>query len=210
MGEASALAQGLPVPITSASSFRTSEYTLYLKVQGTKCLGLIKTGYKNLYVREFSTAGMINIRPLCILDFYVNEKCQREGHGKHLFDCVLEDEKIEPKMLAYDRPSHKFLSFLRKHFNLYDYFPQSNNFVVFNEYFEKLNEENKAKKESRQHYTYNQTYYNPYGTTTNIRDKHRRGQGVFTALGSQMVQRSDSMQQPRSYSAYEKFQRKHS
>ena len=135
MGDASALAQGLHMPITSSSSFKSSNYILYFKIHGSKWLGLIKTGYKNLYVREYHSTGMINIKPLWILDFYVSENWQREGHGKHLFDWVLEDEKIEPKMLAYDRPSHKFLSFLNKHFGLWDYYPQNNNFVVFNEYF---------------------------------------------------------------------------
>lgn len=37
--------------------------------------------------------------------------------------------------MAYDRPSIKLLSFLKKHFNLYEYIPQANNFVVFNDYF---------------------------------------------------------------------------
>lgn len=86
MGDASSFAQGIHIPITSASNFRSSQYILYLKVQGKKCYGLIKTGYKNLFIREYSSAGMINIKPLCILDFYVYEKCQRAGHGKHLFD----------------------------------------------------------------------------------------------------------------------------
>lgn len=207
MGDASSFAQGINMPITSASSFRTSEYILYLKVQGNLCYGLIKTGYKNLYVREFVSSGMINIKPLCILDFYVHESCQRAGHGKDLFDCVLEDEKIEPFMLAYDRPSHKYLSFLRKHFNLYNYTPQSNNFVIFNEYFEKINEENKAKRLAKEtkSYTYS-NYFNPYGTSNQIETNQRRGQGVFSALGSQMLHRTDSVKNNRGYSAYERFQ----
>ncbi|KAF4742693.1 Alpha-tubulin N-acetyltransferase 1, partial [Perkinsus olseni] len=36
---------------------------------------------------------------------------------------------------AYDRPSPKLLSFLRKHYGLHKYMPQGNNFVVFSEYF---------------------------------------------------------------------------
>mmetsp|Transcript_25787 Transcript_25787/g.29713 ORF Transcript_25787/g.29713 Transcript_25787/m.29713 type:complete len:122 (+) Transcript_25787:21-386(+) len=64
MGDASSLAQGLTGVITTSTSFRSSDYTLYLKVHGNKCLGLIKTGYKNLYVREFHNSSMINIKPL--------------------------------------------------------------------------------------------------------------------------------------------------
>jgi len=37
--------------------------------------------------------------------------------------------------MAYDRPSSKLLNFLKKNFNLRDYCPQANNFVVFNDYF---------------------------------------------------------------------------
>lgn len=150
---------------------------------------------------------MINIRPLCILDFYVHESCQREGHGKDLYDIVLEDNKIEPKMIAIDRPSHKFLSFMKKHFNLYEYFPQTNNFVVFKEYFDAIQTENKEKRKQREEYSYNRDYYNPYGTSSVIGYKQRRGQGVFSALGSQMLHRADSVQHPRGYSAYKKFQR---
>jgi hypothetical protein len=48
---------------------------------------------------------------------------------------MIENEGTKPELLGYDRPSNKFLSFLTKHYNLKDYVPQSNNFVVFNEYF---------------------------------------------------------------------------
>ena len=135
---------------------------------------------------------MVNIKPLWILDFYVHENWQREGHGKDLFDWVLEDNKIEPKMLAYDRPSHKFLSFLKKYFGLTNYFSQSNNFVVFDEYFEKLNEENAKKYASQTNYGYNNKV-NIYGGSITNRDKNRRSQGVFTALGTQMMHRSESL-----------------
>ena len=74
------------------------------------------------------------IEPLCILDFYVHESFQRLGYGKKLFETMLENENVEPHNLAYDRPSEKFLSFLKKHYNLANYTPQPNNFVVFREY----------------------------------------------------------------------------
>lgn len=121
---------------------------------------------------------------------------------------MLELENIEAKMLAYDRPSHKYLSFLRKYFNLYDYYPQNNNFVIFNEYFEKLNADKGMKVGLKTNYSYTPAY-NPYTTSSAIiRDKQRRGQGVFSVLGSQMMQRSDTGYGDRNYSAYEKFQGK--
>ena len=48
---------------------------------------------------------------------------------------MLDCERIEPRKLAYDRPSFKFLNFLKKYYGLNDYVPQNNNFVVFNDYF---------------------------------------------------------------------------
>ncbi len=48
---------------------------------------------------------------------------------------MLEREKVHPARLGYDRPSPKLLAFLKKHFGLVSYIPQSNNFVVYNEYF---------------------------------------------------------------------------
>ena len=48
---------------------------------------------------------------------------------------MLENENINPDKLAYDRPSNKFTSFLKKHYNLSNYIQQTNNFLVFNDYF---------------------------------------------------------------------------
>jgi len=52
---------------------------------------------------------------------------------------MLNFENIEPKLLAYDRPSPKLIGFLRKHYQLVSYVTQNNNFVVFNEYFQHHN-----------------------------------------------------------------------
>ncbi|CAI2174349.1 8487_t:CDS:2 [Funneliformis geosporum] len=41
---------------------------------------------------------------------------------------------INPCKLAFDRPSDKFRSFLKKHYNLENFVQQPNNFVVFDEY----------------------------------------------------------------------------
>ena len=79
---------------------------------------------------------MIEISPLCVLDFYVNEQVQRGGHGRHLFETMLEDESVKPHKLAYDRPSIKFRSFLAKYYGLSKYVTQNNNFVVFDDYFQ--------------------------------------------------------------------------
>ena len=48
---------------------------------------------------------------------------------------VAQREGVIPSKLAYDRPSGKFLAFLGKYYGLWDYTPQTNNFVVFHQYF---------------------------------------------------------------------------
>lgn len=53
---------------------------MYLKVEGNFVLGFLKTGYRNLFHRDNN--GKINeIKPLCVLDFYVHESVQRKGIG---------------------------------------------------------------------------------------------------------------------------------
>jgi alpha-tubulin N-acetyltransferase 1 len=52
-----------------------------MMVGGKKCLGLLKIGKRNLFIRNES--GMMKeIKPLCVLDFYVHESVQRNGIGK--------------------------------------------------------------------------------------------------------------------------------
>lgn len=87
------------------------------------------------------------IKPTCVLDFYVHESCQRTGVGKvcrwlpqEIFHRFLAEEKKHPAKLAYDRPSEKLLSFLKKHYGLVKFIPQNNNYVVYNQYFEPLKE----------------------------------------------------------------------
>ena len=77
----------------------------------------------------------MEINPLCVLDFYTYESCQRKGYGKIMFNEMLSREKIEPKKMGFDRPSEKFLNFLNKYYGLNDYVPQNNNYVVFKDYF---------------------------------------------------------------------------
>ena len=94
----------------------------------------MKVGVKNLFMRG-TGGGYQEIKPLCVLDFYVHESCQRSGLGKELFERMLELEKKEASQFGYDRPSSKLLGFIAKHYNLRSYSPQSNNFVVYDEYF---------------------------------------------------------------------------
>jgi len=66
----------------------SSDNRLYIRVEGKTAIGFIKVGPRNLFIR--TAAGNIKeIKPLCVLDFYVHESMQRGGHGRALFDLML-------------------------------------------------------------------------------------------------------------------------
>nr|BAB22194.1 unnamed protein product [Mus musculus] len=97
-------------------------------------IGFLKVGYKKLFVLDDREAHN-EVEPLCILDFYIHESVQRHGHGRELFQHMLQKERVEPHQLAIDRPSPKLLKFLNKHYNLETTVPQVNNFVIFEGFF---------------------------------------------------------------------------
>jgi alpha-tubulin N-acetyltransferase 1 len=128
-------AQKLPSVITTFGKVCANCHTLYIKAEGNKCIGILKTGVKKLFIRD-RTGSINEIQPRCVLDFYVSENVQRGGHGKALFERMLQVEKSQPRKLAYDRPSVKLKSFLSKHYNLRNYVKQNNNYIVFEDYFQ--------------------------------------------------------------------------
>ncbi|XP_077335091.1 alpha-tubulin N-acetyltransferase 1 [Lithobates pipiens] len=141
IGKASAKAQRLPAPITSASRMQTNQHQLYILKDCTAktagrgvVIGFLKVGYKKLFVLDHK-GSHIEVEPLCILDFYIHESLQRHGFGKEVFNFMLRTEQVEPQHLAIDRPSEKFTSFLKKHYNLRSTIPQVNNFVIFEGFF---------------------------------------------------------------------------
>lgn len=95
-------------------------HTLYIKSELNKCIGFLKVGYKSLYIRNRSGA-IVEMKPLCVLDFFVDASVQRGGHGKILFDAMLQHQAVSPHKLAYDRPSPKLMGFLAKYFCLTKY-----------------------------------------------------------------------------------------
>ena len=89
MGEASSRAQGLREIITSTQRLQISElHRVYLMKdpQGNNgrgsVVGLLKVGEKNLFVYDAQGKNH-EMKPTCVLDFYINEKVQRRGYGKH-------------------------------------------------------------------------------------------------------------------------------
>lgn len=141
MGAASAKAQGLKAPITSGDKLRTqSEHMVYLLVDRESnagrgsVVGLLKVGKKNLFLLD-RAGDQKEVYPTCILDFYVHESRQRSGCGKKLFEYMLQDVKIQPRLLAIDRPSPKLVAFMRKHYDLASIIPQVNNYVIYDGFF---------------------------------------------------------------------------
>lgn len=76
------------------------------------------------------------MKPTCVLDFYVHESAQRSGHGRRIYESMLEKEGILPERLAIDKPSKKFLNFMEKYYGLKEFVPQGSGFVLFKEFFE--------------------------------------------------------------------------
>ncbi|XP_043995128.1 alpha-tubulin N-acetyltransferase 1 isoform X1 [Gambusia affinis] len=142
LGKASAKAQDLPAPITSASKLQFQKHQLYLMKDGESSrgrgvvVGFLKVGYKKLFLLDRNGVH-IEVEPLCVLDFYIAENLQRHGYGLELFNFMLQHQNVEPVLLAYDRPSTKLLAFLAKHYNLRQSVPQVNNFVAFEDFFYK-------------------------------------------------------------------------
>eukprot|EP00750_Incisomonas_marina_P015338 INCI18172.1.p1 GENE.INCI18172.1~~INCI18172.1.p1 ORF type:complete len:584 (+),score=79.99 INCI18172.1:177-1928(+) len=142
-GERSARAQKLKGPITSFSKILgASDQVLYMQHEGNKALGFIKVGKRRLFIHH--QGRMKEIVPLCVLDFYVHESCQRMGVGSKLFRHMLARHAVHPSKLAYDRPSPKLIAFLRKYYNLTEFDKQNNNYVVFHQYFRSSNESDPA------------------------------------------------------------------
>jgi len=134
MGNASSRAQGLSTTITNFSRFIHSNHKIFIKFDGDCLIGYIKIGVKNLMHYD-RMAKLRELSPICVLDFYVVESMQRHGFGKVLFEKMLHVEKLAPFQLAIDRPSLKFLGFLKKHYQLQNFRVQTNNFVIFDEFF---------------------------------------------------------------------------
>lgn len=59
-----------------------------MKLDGNKAIGFIKIGIKKLFFWN-EMNKIKELKPLCLLDFYVNEEYQRNGFGKVIeyFKC---------------------------------------------------------------------------------------------------------------------------
>lgn len=135
MGKRSAKAQGLKKPITSHHQMLGCDNRLFLSVERNAVRGLIRCGGRQLFMRRRADSDYVQVNPLSVLDFYVCESLQRSGEGKRLFEHMCQHEATCAAALGYDRPSSKFIGFLRKHYGLKSYTPQSNHFLLFDDYW---------------------------------------------------------------------------
>jgi alpha-tubulin N-acetyltransferase 1 len=136
LGTASSRAQGLSHVITTYASFASSDNTMYILTaeNGKKALGFVKIGRRNLFL--WDRRGVQHEKNvLCLLDFFTFPSCQRKGYGRKMIDAMLADSSVQMKQVPIDRPSSLCLSFMKSHFGLVSFLPQSNNFVVFDEFW---------------------------------------------------------------------------
>ncbi|XP_025198590.1 alpha-tubulin N-acetyltransferase 1-like [Melanaphis sacchari] len=145
MGKASAVAQELKSPVTSANKLANSDHILYMMTEHNKpehfsVVGILKMGWKKLYL--YNKAGSRSEAMVyCLLDFYIHESKQRKGYGKRLLLCMLQDINLAAKHLAIDKPTKKLLQFMWKHFQLSKLVNQGNNFVIYEEFFDDTSDE---------------------------------------------------------------------
>ncbi|KAJ3357619.1 Alpha-tubulin N-acetyltransferase 1 [Allomyces javanicus] len=148
LGAASAKAQCLKTPITSVKRLLDTNHRIYMlrvpsplsdepgsaspggKSASWTVVGFLKVATKKLYLND-GTGELAAVTPLCVLDFYVVEGRQRQGHGRTLFEAMLERENASPEDLAYDRPSPRMRAFLAKNYGLVEAHAQPNNYVLF-------------------------------------------------------------------------------
>ena len=103
---------------------------------------------------------------------------------------MLEHFSQSPHKLAYDRPSPKLLGFLRKHYNLCNYIPQNNNYVVFQEGLEDMANEYTQKFKMRRAPRAPQTFYKGFKGDKPLADSNRRRPQASTMYGGDFNQQA--------------------
>ena len=180
IGSLSSVQRRLKSPITNADLFFGKQNeTLIIKAKGNTVFGFIRVGYKDIYINTLNDV-LENINLLCVFDFFVHFTCQRMGYGRELFDKGLELFKVEPSMMAYDKPSQAMNNFMYKHYSLKNPIEQSNHMFIYYQLLLKLINENYNTNSNRyndNYYRRYNNYYNPKRTPPQIsvdNDNYRR------------------------------------
>ncbi|XP_022178110.1 alpha-tubulin N-acetyltransferase 1-like [Myzus persicae] len=145
MGKVSAMTQHLESPITSAEKLINSDHVIYMMTeQNTPAnfavIGYLKMGWKKLFLHNNKQGTRSETSVYCLLDFYIHASKQRQGYGKQLIGYMLQDIKLHPKHLVIDKPTTNLLQFMWKHFQLSKLVTQENNFAVYEDFFDELDE----------------------------------------------------------------------
>lgn len=173
IGSLSSVQRRLKSPITNADLFFGKQNeTLIIKAKGNTVYGFIRVGYKDLYINTLNDI-LEKVNLLCVFDFFVHFTCQRMGYGKELFDKVLEMFKVQPAMMAYDKPSQAMSNFLYKHYSLKNPIEQNNHMFIYYQLLLKLINENYNNTNNNNRYNDNyyrryNNYYNPQKRTPQI------------------------------------------
>ena len=112
-GRRSCKAQRLGAPVTDWLRMCNGNHRLYVASMKagngtnrkmTTILGILKTGEKKLFLRPSDLSAQLKeVEPICVLDFYVHESCQRQGIGLKLMNGFFKNEGSTPDSVAYDR-----------------------------------------------------------------------------------------------------------
>lgn len=97
--------------------------THYFKALSNKCLGYlttvdVKISFPILDDRQ------LTIDSTLIVDFYMQEHCQRKGHGIQLFEYFLLCKGIEARQVSLYKPTKSIMQFMSKHFGLKTRLPE--------------------------------------------------------------------------------------
>lgn len=145
IGEKSSAAQGLSKVLTTAEKMQNSEFQLIYLLKDANAnggkgevIGMLKIGKKHLFLFD-ENDKVCEVEPICILDFFVIQNRQRSGHGKLLFDFMIQDMKKNPYDLAIDGPSPKMEQFLARNYGLSHLIKQNNNFAIAPQFFQQPN-----------------------------------------------------------------------
>jgi len=111
-GTRSAAAQGIGQPMTSAAKLVASEHRVYLASDGAQLTGFLKVGTKHLYY--YDRKGKVQeLDPVCALDFFVDEGCQRRGIGNGILQGFLEVRFfLMPLLLIHNATGHVIFPWL--------------------------------------------------------------------------------------------------
>ena len=105
--------QRIDFPMTDSDSVKKLNQRVFVYVLDRKPLGMLTIDKRRIQLEKGLTKEFISCT-----DFYVIHYVQRQGIGKMLFNSMLNFYKLNPKDLAYCRPTQATLNFLKKWYDI--------------------------------------------------------------------------------------------